>query len=114
MTSLTANLNDNAWHNTALTIEEGGSLLFEVDGYAISKPLYKSFFNFEGRSFINRPTHVKNQSELVIWSHDWLSANQGPVFPDSVGSNPPPLLQVACLWVASPPLTPVTQTISPQ
>ena len=29
---------------------------------------------------------VNNQSELVIRSRDWLSANQGPVVPDSVGS----------------------------
>ena len=29
---------------------------------------------------------VNNQSELVIRSYDWLSANQGPVVPDSVGS----------------------------
>eukprot|EP00116_Pleurobrachia_bachei_P011032 sb/3471294/ len=30
----------------------------------------------------NRPKQVNNQSELVIFrSRDWLSANQGPVFP---------------------------------
>eukprot|EP00116_Pleurobrachia_bachei_P012261 sb/3472523/ len=34
----------------------------------------------------NRPKQVNNQSELVIWSRHCLSANQGPVFPDSVGS----------------------------
>eukprot|EP00116_Pleurobrachia_bachei_P014213 sb/3474475/ len=35
----------------------------------------------------NRPEQVNNQSEIVIFrSRDWLSANQGPVFPDSVGS----------------------------
>eukprot|EP00116_Pleurobrachia_bachei_P000285 sb/3460547/ len=33
----------------------------------------------------NRPKQVNNQSELVIWSRQCLSANQGPVFPDSVG-----------------------------
>ena len=62
MTSLTDNLNDNTWHNTALSIEEGGNLLFEVDGYAISKPLYKSFFNFEGRS----SGWLRNKSHLSV------------------------------------------------
>eukprot|EP00116_Pleurobrachia_bachei_P013270 sb/3473532/ len=33
---------------------------------------------------MNRPKQVNNQSELVIY--DWLSANQGPVLFDSVGS----------------------------
>eukprot|EP00116_Pleurobrachia_bachei_P004707 sb/3464969/ len=35
---------------------------------------------------MTRPKQVNNQSELAIKSRDWLSANQGPVFPDSVGS----------------------------
>eukprot|EP00116_Pleurobrachia_bachei_P013393 sb/3473655/ len=40
----------------------------------------------ERRYSRNRPKQVNNQSELVIWSRHCLSANQGPVFPDSVGS----------------------------
>eukprot|EP00116_Pleurobrachia_bachei_P002928 sb/3463190/ len=36
--------------------------------------------------FRNRPAHVNNQSESLFRSRDWLSANQGPVLPDSVGS----------------------------
>eukprot|EP00116_Pleurobrachia_bachei_P014692 sb/3474954/ len=35
----------------------------------------------------NRLTQVNNQSKLVkVRSRDWLSTNQGPVFPYSVGS----------------------------
>ena len=48
MKSLISNINDNAWHHTALTIEYGGNLVFEVDGYPIVKPLSTSIFNFEG------------------------------------------------------------------
>eukprot|EP00116_Pleurobrachia_bachei_P014573 sb/3474835/ len=33
----------------------------------------------------NRPIQITNQNSLFM-SRDWLSANQGPVFPDSVGS----------------------------
>nr|AEX15559.1 neurexin [Pleurobrachia bachei] len=69
MTSLTDNLNDNTWHNTALSIEEGGNLLFEVDGYAISKPLYKSFFNFEGGLFVGGiPTSHSSDSDDMMMS----------------------------------------------
>eukprot|EP00116_Pleurobrachia_bachei_P001065 sb/3461327/ len=34
-------------------------------------------------TFVNRPTQVNNQSELVFMTRDWLSANQGTVFPGS-------------------------------
>ena len=51
------------------------------------RPRSAGFTFFSSVSVFNRNRpKVKNQSELVFRSHDWLLTNQRPAFPDSVGS----------------------------
>eukprot|EP00116_Pleurobrachia_bachei_P018663 sb/3478925/ len=57
-------------------------------GFELLSSLLK-WINSNFLSFLiqNYCKDINIQSELVILGHvDWLSANQGPVFPDSVGS----------------------------
>ena len=54
------------------------------DGQTRGGERYEVSGNFvNGKNNMNLPGEVKNQ---LFRSHDWLSANQGPLFPSSVGS----------------------------